>query len=78
MVKMYSTRDCADCEQARAYFDARRIRYQEINLEEHPEDWAVVEKITEGRRSTPVFDIDGVYIVGFDVEDLEEVLGISL
>lgn len=77
-IKMYCTENCEDCAQARAYFAARKIPYQEIDLDEHPEAWALVEKITGGPHATPTFDIDGTYVVEFDLAALEEVLGISL
>lgn len=77
-IVMYFTRSCEGCARARAYFAARKIPYQEVDLDEHPEAWSTVEKISGGRRVVPTFDIDGAYVVEFDLEALEEVLGIRL
>jgi glutaredoxin len=37
MVKIYSRKTCASCKQLKQLFDYKKIAYQVIDLDEHPE-----------------------------------------
>ena len=77
-IKMYTTTRCRDCRLAKRFLDERRIDYQEINLDDHPEAIEIVLKATGGRRQVPTFDINGRFVTAspFNRKKLAEALGL--
>jgi len=50
---MYGAAWCGDCRRAKQIFQAEGVAYEWIDLAEHPEAAATVEKINHGNRSVP-------------------------
>lgn len=74
-VLMYGTSVCTWCARAREFFKKHRIKYKEIDVENNEK--ALQEIIKKSRQlGTPVIDIDGNIVVGFDEVKLRELLKI--
>jgi len=70
-VKIYTTPTCHWCKVAKEYFRNKEIEFEEYNVEEnHEKASEMVEK--SGQRSVPVIDIDGIIIIGFDKEAIDQ------
>ena len=52
-IKMYGTAWCGDCRRAKQIFQSEGVEYEWIDLAEHPDAAATVEKINHGSRSVP-------------------------
>ena len=75
-VKMYSLPTCSHCIHAKAFLKKHKIDFEDINVEDNEKaQREMVEK--SGQMGTPVIDIDGKIVVGFDEEKLKEVFGIK-
>jgi glutaredoxin 3 len=72
-VVLYSTSWCPWCRKARAWLDARGVRYEDRDIEADPE-FADELLRKSGGRSVPVFDIDGHIVRGFDPAALQRLL----
>ncbi len=74
-VKIYSLPDCPACNATKAFLKEKKIDYTDVDVSE---DEAAQKEMIEksGGRSTPVIDIDGKIIVGFDQAKLEEALNL--
>ena len=70
---IYALPGCSFCRQAKEYFEANNVLFEEINVEENEQ---AAEDIIErtGQSGFPVLDIQGELIIGFDREKIEEVL----
>jgi glutaredoxin 3 len=76
MITIYSLPNCAFCEQARSYFKRNRLKFKEINVDTDPK--AQAEMVSKSRQySTPVIDINGQIIVGFQKNTLDLLLGLA-
>ena len=75
-VKIYSLPDCIYCKQAKSYFKANNIEYEDINVEDNPEAQKEMEEISE-QRSVPVIVIDGKVTVGFDESKLKDLINLQ-
>lgn len=75
---MYTTTRCRDCLLAKDFLDERRIPYEEINIDQHPEAVEVVLEATGGKRQVPTLDIDGRFVTAspFSRQRLAEALGL--
>jgi glutaredoxin-like YruB-family protein len=75
-LKIYSLPACPHCKLAKAFFDANNVKYEDIDVSKNPE---AVEEMKEksGQMGTPVIDIDGQIVVGFDEPKLRELLKID-
>lgn len=78
---VYGTSWCAACKQLREYLRARRITFEDRNVENDPgaaEELAVkaaaVGVITD---RVPIIDVRGLLLVGYDPQRLDEILGAS-
>lgn len=72
-VKIFSTPTCPYCKKAKAYFDEKGIKYQNVDISENP--GAVEEMVSlSGQMGVPVIIIDDNVIVGFDREALDNAL----
>ncbi|NUS16491.1 MAG: NrdH-redoxin, partial [Streptomyces sp.] len=56
-VTMYSTSWCGYCRRLKSQMDREGIAYTEINIEEHPESAAFVEKANGGNQTVPTLQI---------------------
>jgi len=74
-VEIYSTPTCVFCNHAKQFFKDNGVEYSEYNvgsdLEKRSE---MVEK--SGQMGVPVIDIDGQVVVGFDEDQLRDLLKI--
>jgi len=52
-VTMYSTPWCGYCRRLKTQLDSAGIAYTEIDIEEHPDAAALVEKINDGNQTVP-------------------------
>ena len=52
-VTMYSTTWCGYCRRLKAQLDSVGIGYTEINIEEHPDAAALVERVNGGNQTVP-------------------------
>ena len=75
-VKIYSLPDCPACNATKAFLKEHDISYTDVDVSN--DEAAQKEMIDKsGGRSTPVIDIGGKIIVGFDQTELEETLNIK-
>lgn len=65
-IVMYSTRICPYCERARALFARKQVGFQEIKIDEDPQQFAIMLKRSNGRRTVPQIFIGDTHIGGFD------------
>jgi mycoredoxin len=52
-VTMYSTTWCGYCRRLKAQLSSAGIGYREVNIEEHPEAAALVERVNGGNQTVP-------------------------
>ncbi len=65
-VEIYTTTYCGYCARAKGYMDKKQIPYQEINLDEQPDNREEMLPRAEGRRTVPQIFINGQGIGGCD------------
>ena len=65
MITVYSSPGCAYCHMAMSYLQSKKIDFKERNIAEDREAMQFVAD-TIGQLATPVIDIDGEIILGFD------------
>ncbi len=78
-VKIYTLPDCPHCHHAKDFFNQNNIKFKEIDIstDEKGRSEAIEKAKSVGDEvGTPVIDIDGKIVVGFDKEKLEKILGI--
>lgn len=72
-VTIYTTPSCPYCSASKDYFDENDISYTDYDVSENrPKAKEMIEK--SGQRGTPVIDIDGNIVVGFNKEKLQSLL----
>ncbi len=52
-IVMYTTEYCSDCNRAKAYFEANKISYLKVGLEDSAEATEFVINVNHGSRSVP-------------------------
>ena len=62
-VKMYTTPWCGICVSTKRYLKTRNIRFEEIDIEQHPEFGDRIERETGGYRIVPTLEINGKLMV---------------
>lgn len=72
-IKIYSTPTCPYCVQAKNYFKARKIAFEDIDVSL---DKKAAEEMIEisGQMGVPVIMIDKEVIVEFDLEKISKIL----
>ena len=77
-IRMYSTSWCPDCRRARKFLQERKLTFEEIDIEEHPEAAGFVQQANGGKRKVPTFDVGGrvFHCSPFDAKKLTRELGI--
>jgi len=75
-VKIYSTNTCPYCTMAKNFFQDNKIVYQEFNVAEDRK--ALNEMLERSKQmSVPVIDIDGEIIIGFNIPQIKQKLGLD-
>jgi len=72
-VKLYSTTWCSFCRMAKEFFRDKKIKFEDINVQEDQEAAEEMIKKT-GQSGVPVIDIDGKIIIGFNIEEIKKTL----
>jgi glutaredoxin len=65
-ITIYTHPDCSYSDSLKETLDSSRIEYIEVNLALNPEEWQTLEKITGGKRTTPVTVEGSIVTVGFN------------
>ena len=72
-IVMYTTRVCADCHRAKAFFDANGVPYLQITIEGDEEATRFVSDVNQGLHSVPTIIFpDGSLLVEPSWEDLRK------
>lgn len=79
IIRMYGANWCPDCRRAKTFFGEQRIHYDYIDIEQHPEAVAEVERINKGMRSIPTIVFpDGSVLVEPSDAELAAKMGLRL
>ena len=77
-IVMYTTEYCSDCNRAKAFFEATKVKYLRVKLEDDEEATEFVININRGYISVPTIIFpDGVILVEPSWEDLRAKVGKS-
>jgi glutaredoxin 3 len=72
-VKIYSTKFCPHCIEAKAYLKEKGVDFEEIKVDEDQD--AAQEMIKKSKQmSVPVIEINDKIIIGFDKEEIDKAL----
>ena len=75
-VTIYTTSVCPWCHKAMDFFNANKVKFTEVNVQEHPDKaQEMIDK--SGQMGVPVIDVDGQIIVGFNEPALRKALKIK-
>ena len=72
-VVMYTTKWCASCEKARAFFKANGVPFEERDVEASERNRADLLRLS-GANSVPLIDVDGKKLTGFGEQSVTEAL----
>ncbi len=72
-VKIYSTPTCPWCHKTKEFLKEHKIAFRDINVASDRKAAEEMVKIS-GQMGVPVIDIDGVVIVGYDVNAIRKAL----
>lgn len=75
-ITIYTTPTCMYCKMTKAFFKEHNVQYEErdVSTDAKARDEMIAKSNQMG---VPVVDIDGKIIVGFDKEQLSQLLGIK-
>lgn len=65
-VEIYSTMFCGYCARAKALLDKKGVRYEDVDLLEHPDRREEMVERAGGRTTVPQIFIDGKHVGGSD------------
>jgi len=65
-VEIYSTQNCPYCLRAKQFFDAKKMCYEEIFVDENPDKLAEMLKRADNRKTIPQIFINDQGIGGFE------------
>ncbi len=75
-INIYSTPTCPHCIKLKDYLNSKNIEFNDIDVSADPDK--IREMIDKsGQMTTPVIDIEGEIIVGFDKEKIDNILKIQ-
>jgi len=75
-VSIYTIPTCHFCKMAKEYFKSQSVEYEEKDVSKDPKlQQEMIDK--SGAFATPVIDIDGKIIIGFNKEKINEALGLK-
>lgn len=74
-VKIYTTPTCVWCKKVKEFLNENNVEFKEVDVST---DQEAAQEMTEksGQTGTPVIDIDGTIIVGFDETAIRKALGL--
>jgi glutaredoxin 3 len=74
-VKIYSTPECPWCKKAKAFLKENKVEFTDIDV---AADEIKAKEMMEksGQMGTPVIDVEGKLIIGYDEAKLKEALGL--
>ena len=75
-VIIYTTPTCPWCQATKEYLRAREIDFEEVDVSADP---AAAQEMIEksGQMGTPVVDIDGEIVVGFNKPEIDQLLELN-
>lgn len=73
-IVMYCNTWCPGCRKARAFFEANKLEYKEVDIARNRAAAAQVRKWANGYETTPTFDIDGEIMVDYDETKLRALI----
>ncbi|MFC1700914.1 glutaredoxin family protein [Patescibacteria group bacterium] len=75
-IRVFGTPTCPYCHTLKLFLDEKGFKYDDVDISV---DDDAREEMTEksGQIGTPVIDIDGEFIVGFDKKKISELLNIK-
>ncbi len=65
-IVVYSTSICPYCIKAKKLLESKKVSYQEVQLDKHPELTAEVVKKSGGQKTVPQIFVDDYHIGGCD------------
>jgi len=75
-VRIYTTPTCPYCKMAKKFLQDNKVAYQELNVAEDKK--ALDEMLKRSKQlSVPVIDIDGQIIIGFNMPQIKQRLGLA-
>lgn len=75
---VYGAPWCPDCRRSKAFLSEQRVPFTFVDLEEHPEENATVERYNDGKRIIPtIVFADGSHVAEPTDEELAERLGLA-
>jgi glutaredoxin-like YruB-family protein len=75
-INIYSTPTCPHCKKLKDYLSSKNIKFNDIDVSADPDK--IREMIDKsGQMGTPVIDIDGEIIAGFDKKKIDNILNIQ-
>ena len=75
-VVVYVSDTCSWCTRVKAYLRKRGVRFKEINVSRDPSQAQALRNKT-GQTGVPQLDIEGQYVVGFDKQKIDTILGLA-
>lgn len=75
-VTVYSTPACPYCVMVKNFLKQNKVEFKEIDISV---DKAAAERILEktGARSVPITEINGEFVVGYDLPKIRKLLGLA-
>lgn len=73
MITLYSSPACAYCHMAREYLKSKKLKFKEYDISDNPKAYQWVAD-NVGQIATPVLDIEGTIILGFNRPSIDEAL----
>ncbi|HAM88889.1 MAG: glutaredoxin-like protein [Candidatus Falkowbacteria bacterium GW2011_GWC2_38_22] len=72
---VYSSPDCAYCYTLKEYLKSKDVAYGEANIYDDVVEYENMKKFS-GQDSVPVLFCDGKFVIGWDKEKVNELLGL--
>jgi glutaredoxin 3 len=76
MIKIYSTPFCPYCVTLKDYLKSKNITFTDVDVSSDDKEREEMMKVS-GQLGVPVINVDGKIIVGFDKEQIDEMLKIK-
>ncbi len=77
-IRIYTTSWCPDSRRAKQFLREHQLPFEEIDIEAHPEAAEFVQRVNNGKRIVPTFDVGGrvFHCSPFDTKKLAGELGV--
>ncbi len=73
-VKVYSTPDCAKCNQAKKLLKEQGVQFDSVDITESSEALQEMRTLSRGARSVPIISVCDRVLVGYDRAELLEAI----